>query len=124
MNLRIRTIIILPIRTVSETNQSEHWATRQRRAKAQRLAAFAALHRKVSIPKFPIVIGMTRIAQRQLDQGNLEASFKHIQDGIADWLCGIYGHGQDRMEGLIWSYGQRKGRSKEYAVEIEILEDK
>lgn len=103
----------LPIRTVSEANQREHWGKKASRAKKQRNATcmrlFAAFGKAPRKP--PDCITLTRIAPRALDSDNLAGSFKAIRDGIQDW-CGV----NDRD--LVFAYAQRKGKPKEYAVEI------
>ena len=109
--------IYLPIRTVSESNQSEHWAFRARRAQQQRSIAVAVIRSELRqfgyLP--PHLITMTRIALRRLDVGNLATSMKHVQDGVADAL-GI----NDGDARISWLYAQRKGKPQEYAVEVEI----
>jgi hypothetical protein len=56
---------------------------------------------------------MTRIAPRGLDDDNLAASFKGVQDGIA-WALGI----DDRK--IKWTYEQRSEGTRKYAVKVEI----
>lgn len=113
--------IYLPIKTVSEANRAshEHWRKRCRRAKQQRAVANALLQEELHLCGWQeewIVtnITFTRIAPRYLDPGvNLPSAFKAIEDGIADAL-GV----NDRD----WqpTYQQRKGKPREYAVEVEI----
>lgn len=117
--------ITLPIRTISESNHREHWAQRARRAQQQRSEVYLTLRAAWGAPPQapysmygPILVLLTRLAPRAFDQGNLEASLKHIQDGVADWLAGAYGQGQDRQEGLLWRYRQQRGAPKTYAVVI------
>jgi hypothetical protein len=62
-----------------------------------------------------LTITLTRIGVRNLDADNLANSFKHVQDGIADAL-GI----DDGDPLLTWRYGQRRGKPKEYAVEVAL----
>ena len=125
----MRLYVTIPIKTISEANQ--RGITRlaaifkAKRIKTQRsetyyslLGAYARLPPIVC--KQPLVITLTRIAPRALDHGNLEASFKEVQDGVADWLAGEYGKGQDRREGLCWQYRQQRGKPKEYAVVVTI----
>lgn len=114
--------IYLPIRTKSESNLREHWAKRGRRVKKQRantrmLVASAIMKAGPAWMRNPgkLDIHLVRIAPRRLDDGNLGISFKAIQDGIADAI-GI----DDGDRRLHWHYDQRKGKPKEYAVEVEI----
>ena len=117
----------IPIRTVSESNQREHWARRAKRVRLQRSIIYFSLREAwCAVPQAPypvygpIVVILTRIAPRALDAGNLESSLKSVQDGVADWLAGNYGKGQDRQPGLRWRYAQRRGNPGEYAVEISV----
>jgi hypothetical protein len=105
----------IPIQTVSESNQREHWARKARRAKEHRKAGkiftLAAL-RKVTSPQKPWRLTLTRIGKRRLDTGNLSGSMKAIQDGICDALK--IDDGDIAHE---WRYEQRPGK---YAVEVRI----
>ena len=114
----------IPIRTVSESNQREHWAQRAKRTKRQRQDVFTTLRaHHWPAPPLPIIIALTRIAPRQLDQDNLAGALKGVQDAVADWLAGGYGTGQDRQPGLRWRYAQHRGSPREYAVEISIINE-
>jgi hypothetical protein len=109
----------IDVKTVSEANVSEHWGSRARRAKAQRHDAWAetmwALARNPK-PEPPLVITLTRVAPRRLDQGDNEGmSCKHLRDGIAEAL--EINDGDPRIE---WRYAQRRGKPREYAVEVRI----
>lgn len=118
-------LITIPMRLVSEANQREHWAQKQRRVRAQREEVYLRLwrspHRR---PTLPCTITITRIAPRMLDgHDNLSGSAKAVVDGMSDWLAGAYGTGEDRQVGLTWRYAQRPGKPKEYAVEITIEDE-
>ncbi len=106
--------VVMPIRTVNSLNRRGHWAAKAHTAKKQRHAAYWMLYTSPK-PSPPCAITLTRIAPRKLDSDGLAASFKHVQDGIADWL-GI----DDGSDLLTWAYQQRSGKPKEYAVEVEI----
>lgn len=109
-------VFTLPVRLVSEANAHTHWRVRQKRAKAQRAAVYHAtlLHRSLTAP-YPYTITITRIAPRSLDSDNLVGSAKHARDSIAEAL-GF----DDRDPRVDWRVEQRKGKPKEYAVEIRI----
>lgn len=103
--------VTLPIKLVSLANQRVHWAVKARKAKSDRQAAYL-----VCKPHpLPCVVTITRVAPRGLDSDNLAISAKSLRDGIADRI-GI----DDRDPRVTWVYQQRKGKPKEYAVEIEI----
>jgi hypothetical protein len=58
---------------------------------------------------------LTRVSAGTLDTDGLAASLKSIRDGLADWL-GV----ADNDPRVTWSYAQRKGKRREYSVEVEI----
>lgn len=119
--------VILPLRLVSESNQREHWATKARRVKQQRSTTWLLLRATLGAPSqwpLPLTITITRVAPRLLDtHDNLCASAKAVADGISDFLAGEYSKGQDRQDGLVFRYAQRRGKPKEYAVEIRVERD-
>ena len=114
----------LPIRTVSEANSSEHWTAKHKRHKKQKFIVRAYLNK---IPrntiKLPVAIHLTRVAPRELDLAdNLPASFKWIYDGICDYLCpGQQAGRADASKDIHVLYDQVKGKPKEYAVIIRII---
>ena len=83
----------VPIRTVSEANQREHWTDRNRRKKSQQEATLLALHgsslgrmMRVAAVGEGVDVHLTRYASRALDSDNLVGSMKHVRDAIAYWL--------------------------------------
>ncbi len=107
--------VVAPIKVISEANSHTHWRMRQKRARDQRAAAKRALGEDISGPPPPYTITLTRIGPRTLDSDNLVGAFKHVRDGVADWL-----RIDDGDKRLTWNYAQRRGLSKEYAAEIRI----
>jgi hypothetical protein len=112
----------IPVRIVSVANMREAWQARHRRAKAQRMSAAYSLIADVG--KRPVQIGerselrikLTRYGGRRMDSDNLQAAFKAIRDGVADWL--------DMDDGsplLHWEYEQAKGPHGA-RVEITLIE--
>jgi len=107
-----------PIATVSEANKRCHWSVRARRVKSHRRDAFYVLKQYEALrPDPPVVVTLTRISPRGLDDDNLRSALKGTRDGVADWL-GI----DDGSDQITWKYGQERGRPKEQAVRIEIEE--
>lgn len=105
-----------PIRVVSEANAHEHWRVRSKRAKGQRGLIKLLLRAKLATPPAaPLVVRLTRIAPRDLDSDNLAGAFKHVRDGVADWL-GV----DDRSPQIDWRYGQERGPTKLYSIRVEI----
>ena len=98
--------IYLPITIASEANRMarEHWtATRDRKNKQQHAfnAEWMVLAGRVQI-EAPCTIRLTRIGAQKMDSGNLEVSFKWMQDAIAA-MIGI----DDGDSRLTWFYDQR-----------------
>lgn len=109
----------IPIRTYSEANKKEHWAVKAKRVKNQRAAvAWAWPFRNAFSPLWDLQATLTRIAPRELDGDNLQRSFKAVRDEVAKQL-GI----DDRDKRVTWAYAQRKGKVKEYGVEIQIAQE-
>jgi hypothetical protein len=111
--------LLLPIRTVSETNQREHWAKRHRRRADQRSATLLHLRAmRMRLPSLPVRITLTRVAPRKLDDDNLRGALKAVRDGVADWL-----ELDDADEHIEWCYAQRRAERprvgpSQYAVEV------
>lgn len=105
------TTILLPLALPSVANLREHWASRARRTKQHRNAAFA-------VPRAPLpcTVRLIRVAPRALDDDNLRSAFKAFRDGIADRL-GV----KDNDSRVTWEYDQDTGRGRPYAVRIEIF---
>lgn len=118
--------VTYPVHLKTIANQRGRWrkaktAKEQRRQAWVQLSAFGGVNPTVlrahHAERTGLTITLTRIAPNKLDPGNYQGSFKHVQDGVADWL-GI----DDGDERLTWSYAQERGGAREYAVRIEIRE--
>ena len=105
-------------KTVSELNQREHWAVKNRRKNDQQEAVAVAMlnalrGRKVQLP---CSVTLTRIGPRKLDAGdNLSSAFKGIRDQISRQL-GV-DDGGDQVE---FHYSQMPIGSRDYAVKVQI----
>lgn len=84
--------VTLPIRTVSGMNLREHYRVRIARITAERAGARDGLkallgpcHRELPLG-YGYTIHLTRLGGRGLDDDNLGSAFKHVRDGVADWL--------------------------------------
>lgn len=107
--------VTVPARTYSLTNQREHWAKKARRAKNERSWAYT-LTAGIRTLGLPLTVTLTRVAPRALDDDNLRGALKSIRDGVADRI-GI----DDRDDRVTWRYLQRRGKAREYAVDIEAV---
>ena len=106
----------VPIRIISEANSRQHWRKAAARKKEHRTTARVVMQQHARpMHDGPIIITLTRIAPRVLDDDNLASGFKAARDGVADWL-GI----DDGSTRLSWRYGQRKSKPGEYAAEVAV----
>lgn len=107
-------LVKVPLRLHSEANGSHgHWSVRAARVKNQRHTTAWAL-RPHKAPGLPVIVTVTRIAPRRLDQhDNLPRSAKAVVDQIADWL-GI----KDNDPRVTWRYAQRSEGAGVYGVEL------
>lgn len=110
-------LVTIPLKIESVNNLREHWRRRASRAKEHRLSAWAHLRAADKAPRLigPVVVTLTRIAPRELDDDNLAGGFKAVRDGVADYF-GV----DDRNPLIRWAYAQRKGKPKQYAAEVRV----
>lgn len=113
----------IPVKTTNPLNGSwGHWRGPSARRKKQRTAARTTLDAERIAQgwgqvEFPVEIHLVRVAPSNgLDDDALPASLKAIRDGITDWL----GLKDDRTPDIRWTYDQRRGPQKHYAVEVTI----
>ncbi len=106
--------VIYACRTVSESNAREHWAPRAKRAADHRRNATLVTRSTLLCP-LPIVVTLTRVAPRALDDDNLRGALKATRDGVAD-AFGV----SDRDPRVEWRYGQRRGGVRVFQVEIAV----
>lgn len=114
---------VVPVATKSVSNLREHWATRAKRVKRERMATFAAFPRKLLgalsglVPGDPksLRVSLTRISPRELDDDNLRPALKAVRDEIAR-LVGV----DDRDPRIQWVYPpQEKGKPARVVVTVE-----
>ena len=104
----------VPIRLPSLANMRSSWRV-VRLKKRQKTATFACMRKMMesaTLPSLPLVITITRIGPRRLDDDNLAAACKYVRDQIA----AIVGT-DDGSSQYTWQYHQRIG---EYGVEVDI----
>lgn len=100
--------VFIAVNVLSEANRREHWATKARRVRAQRLAAKLAVREAIfrssssesspdaRVKKLrllqarlrvePVDVRLEVVRGRALDDDNLVSGLKAIRDGIADAL--------------------------------------
>ena len=108
----------IPVRTISEANQREHWAVKNKRKKDQQLETIVAFHNNVNRKdvQFPCTVILTRIAPKAMDVDNLAGSFKHVQDALASKM----GIDDGDAEKVSWVYQQKPIGHRHYSVKVEI----
>lgn len=108
--------IVVPIRTVTESNTKGHWRTKARRAKDQRTTMRLVLDANFSVPPLPVTVTFTRLGSgRYVDDDNLPSCSKHLRDSIAEWL-GI----DDGGPHATWKYAQERTAQGVFGVKIRI----
>jgi hypothetical protein len=100
----------VPIRAPSASNLREHWAARAKRVDRQKVATRAMCPVWRSGPL--LVVTLTRVSPRTLDDDNLRGALKSVRDGVATWL-----RVDDATPLVRWEYVQDKG---EPSVRVEV----
>jgi hypothetical protein len=112
---RAQRTVTLPMKAESTANVREHWGARAARAKKHRSAA-ALLSKSLTRDVKPaLIVTLTRVSPRELDDDNLRSSMKSARDGVAVAL-----RVDDRTPLVEWRYAQRRGEPHENAIEIEL----
>jgi len=112
----------VPIKILSEANNSDHW-TKKKARKDEIRKEIRIEWIKIGCPyiSLPCLIKITRIAPRELDFDNLVFSMRSVTNMIADLIIpGLAAGRADGDKRLKFEYLQRKV-PKTYAVEIEII---
>lgn len=119
MVLSLPIVAVVPVKIESSLNLREGWRKKANRNSSHRSAAWFALLGAVGKfkekPQGPLVVTITRIAPRELDDDNLAGGAKSVRDGVADFL-----NIDDRDKRVQWRYAQEKGPPKHYAARVEI----
>ena len=114
----------IPLRLVSLANMShKHWRTLSNTSRKQKEATHYCIlnklveigwqeHTVAKLPAPPILITITRVGPRKLDDDNLASACKYVRDQIAAEV-GV----DDGSDLYTWRYEQRKGA---YGVDVEI----
>ena len=106
-------IFHIPIKLPSLANIRLNWRAFASLKKSQKVATMVCMVGK-PIPPLPLLITITRIGPRKLDDDNLASACKYTRDQIATTV-GV----DDGSDLYTWRYAQRKGR---YGVDVEIIE--
>lgn len=128
----------LPLKTVSESNSSEHWTKSSKRHRIQQFFVRNLFSKEESEVPIPCIVTLTRLSPRMLDaEENLPMAFKWIKDEIGACLFPekvvVYknksgkisknkGHA-DSSSLVTWKYSQEKNKKMGIRIEIESLAD-
>lgn len=105
----------VPIRLPSLANLRMGWRQMAKLKKKQRMATTVCLRATDSeIPPPPLLVTITRVGPRRLDDDNLASACKYVRDQIAAEV-GI----DDGSDQYTWVYEQRIG---DYGVDVDITE--
>ena len=102
----------IPIKLPSLANLRLYWGKFATMKKKQRTATQLCMV-GLDIPPTPLVVTITRIGPRKLDDDNLASACKYVRDQIAK-AVGV----DDGSDLYTWRYAQRKGK---YGVDVEII---
>lgn len=93
----------VPMELPSLANVRWHWRKLAGVKLLQKNATKVQLARVAFKPAMPVVVTLTRLAPRKLDDDNLASAFKAVRDAVAEWL-GV-DDGSDQYQ---WVYRQAK----------------
>jgi hypothetical protein len=93
----------VPVKVASTSNLREHWAAKHKRTDAQKRATRAKCPPWTGGPL--LVVTLTRVAPRRLDDDNLRGALKSVRDAVATWL-----RIDDASPLVRWEYAQETGK--------------
>jgi hypothetical protein len=103
---------VVPIHTESMSNARLHWSVKAKKVKAQRQATAYRTPPALRALGPLLVVTLTRVSPRELDDDNLRGALKSIRDQVASAM-GV----DDRSKLVRWEYGQEKG---EPSVRVDV----
>jgi hypothetical protein len=101
----------VPVKAASTSNLREHWAVKHKRTDAQKAATRRRCPEWKAGPL--LVVCLTRVAPRALDDDNLRGALKSVRDAVATWL-----RVDDRTPLVRWDYAQVKGAEPLVRVDV------
>ena len=128
----------LPLKTVSESNRSEHWTVSSKRHRQQQFFIRSLFRAEAQEIPIPCEILLVRVSNRFLDaEENLPMAFKWIKDEIGACLFpekvvvyrkkgGKYASNKGHADSdprVKWKYSQEKGSIQGVRIEIRPLPD-
>ena len=104
----------VPMRVKSTANLREHWAAKHKRVDAQKAKVRRSCPRWDAGPL--LVVRLTRVAPRRLDDDNLAAALKSVRDAVATWL-----RVDDASPLVRWVYAQERCTKGSESVRVEVM---
>lgn len=111
-------IVIPGLKIISEANNRDHFAVANKRHAAHKFEAETVCYQFFPRTKFefPVVVRLTRVGPKALDDDNLANGFKAVRDGIAAAL----GVDDGDVAKIRFEYDQYAVRKHAYEVWIEV----
>jgi hypothetical protein len=100
--------VVIPVKLDAWTNLRGHWRTLEKRKTKEKTVTSTVLSYQ-RLPPLPIVVTLTRVGPRDLDDDNLPSAFKYVRDTIAL----VYGTHDGPSAPITWHYSQRRARDDE-----------
>ena len=111
--------IKVPVRLISEANNTVHWRVKHKRKKA--IKAMLEQYWTKEKVKLPCEIELVRVAPRRCDGDNNIFSMKFCRDFVADKIIpGLQPGRADDDDRIKWEYSQEKGAPREYGLIIRL----
>lgn len=106
---------VVPIHTESMSNARLHWSVKAKAVQAQRRATAYRTPPALKALGPLLVVTLTRVSPRELDDDNLRGALKGVRDQVASAL-----RVDDRSRLVRWEYGQEKGEPS-VVVSVEVV---
>ena len=100
----------------TRNQNTEHVDSKQKRGGRKALELEGTATKVLDYPYMPLLVRITRVGSRRLDDDNLSGGCKQLRDAIASLLGR---KGDSEREGLYWEYKQEKGKPQTI---IEVFE--
>jgi hypothetical protein len=100
----------VPVKATNTLNARMHWAVKAKRVSAERRKVALLMPRHQLRPV--LVVTLTRVGPRELDDDNLAGACKGVRDAVAAAM-----RIDDGSKLITWKYEQEKG---DYAVRVRI----
>lgn len=104
--------VSIPLKAQGSQNARLHWAVKAKSVRRERGAAMLATTKLPALVRPALLVTLTRVGPRLLDQDNLAATLKAVRDGVAARL-----RVDDATPLVKFEYAQTQG---DYAVRVRV----